>query len=159
MLLLLLLLLVSGFTIYFPCIVPPCSGTVRLSRGIATPVPPYHIARSNQISQHRGTSLFLLLQMFSDPQELSDLGPSVSLPFNNILTITEYNAALSFSSWVIEGVGGSWGTAPQPYMPPRPVTGIVLLYGDGVCFLWGTNWTVSTATSSQYLAVNCEPIV
>jgi hypothetical protein len=22
-----------------------------------------------------------------------------------------------------------------------------------------TNWTVSTATSSQYLAVNCEPIV
>jgi hypothetical protein len=37
--------------------------------------------------------------------------------------------------------------------------GIALLYGDGVCFLWGTNWTVSTATSSQYLAVNCEPIV
>jgi hypothetical protein len=34
----------------------------------------------------------------------------------------------------------------QPYRPPRPVTGIVLLYGDGVCFLWGTNWTVSTAT-------------
>jgi hypothetical protein len=34
-----------------------------------------------------------------------------------------------------------------------------LLYGDGVCFLWGTNWTVSTATSSQYLAVNCEPTV
>jgi hypothetical protein len=43
--------------------------------------------------------------------------------------------------------------------PPRPVTGIALLYGDGVCFLWGTNWTVSTATSSQYLEVNCEPIV
>jgi hypothetical protein len=42
----------------------------------------------------------------------------------------------------------------QPYRPPRPVTGIALLYGDGVCFLWGTNWTVSTATSSQYLAVN-----
>jgi hypothetical protein len=42
----------------------------------------------------------------------------------------------------------------QPY---RPVTGIALLYGDGVCFLWGINWTVSTATSSQYLAVNCEP--
>jgi hypothetical protein len=37
--------------------------------------------------------------------------------------------------------------------------GIALLYGDGVCFLWGTNWTVSTATNSQYLAVNCEPIV
>jgi hypothetical protein len=34
-----------------------------------------------------------------------------------------------------------------------------LLYGDGVCFQWGTNWTVSTATSSQYLAVKCEPIV
>jgi hypothetical protein len=47
----------------------------------------------------------------------------------------------------------------QPYRPPRPVTGIALLYGDGVCFLWGTNWTVSTATCSQYLAVNCEPIV
>jgi hypothetical protein len=28
-----------------------------------------------------------------------------------------------------------------------------------MCFLWGTNWTVSTATSSQYLAVNSEPIV
>jgi hypothetical protein len=24
---------------------------------------------------------------------------------------------------------------PQPYRPPRPVTGIALLYGDGVCFL------------------------
>jgi hypothetical protein len=36
--------------------------------------------------------------------------------------------------------------------------GIALPYGDGVCFLWGTNWTVSTATSSQYLAVNCELI-
>jgi hypothetical protein len=23
----------------------------------------------------------------------------------------------------------------QPYSPPRPVTGIALLYGDGVCFL------------------------
>jgi hypothetical protein len=47
----------------------------------------------------------------------------------------------------------------QPYRPPRSVAGIALLYGDGVCFLWGANWTVSTATSSQYLAVNCEPIV
>jgi hypothetical protein len=47
----------------------------------------------------------------------------------------------------------------QPYRPPKPVSGIALLYGDGVCFLWGTNWTVSTATSSQYLTVNCEPIV
>jgi hypothetical protein len=47
----------------------------------------------------------------------------------------------------------------QPYRPPRHVTGIALLYGAWVCFLWGTNWTVSTATSSQYLAVNCEPIV
>jgi hypothetical protein len=37
----------------------------------------------------------------------------------------------------------------QLYRPPRPVTGMALLYGDGVCFLWGTNWTVSTATSSQ----------
>jgi hypothetical protein len=45
----------------------------------------------------------------------------------------------------------------QPYRPAQPVTGIVLHYG-GVCFLLGTNWTVSTATSSQYLAVNCEPI-
>jgi hypothetical protein len=42
---------------------------------------------------------------------------------------------------------------------PLPVTAIALLYGDGVCFLLGTNWTVSTATTSQYLAVNCEPIV
>jgi hypothetical protein len=40
----------------------------------------------------------------------------------------------------------------QPYRPPRPVTRIAILYGDGVCFLWGTNWTVSTATRSQYLA-------
>jgi hypothetical protein len=24
---------------------------------------------------------------------------------------------------------------PQPYIPPRLVTGIALLYGDGVCFL------------------------
>jgi hypothetical protein len=48
---------------------------------------------------------------------------------------------------------------PYEYRPPRPVTGIALLYGDGMYFLWGTNWTVSTATSSQYLAVNCEPIV
>jgi hypothetical protein len=47
----------------------------------------------------------------------------------------------------------------QPYRPPRPVTGIALLHGDGVCFLLDTNWTVSTATSSQYLAVNYEPIV
>jgi hypothetical protein len=47
----------------------------------------------------------------------------------------------------------------QPYRPSRPVTGIALHYGDGVSFLWVTNWTVSTATSSQYLAVNCEPIV
>jgi hypothetical protein len=47
----------------------------------------------------------------------------------------------------------------QSYRPPMPVTGIALLYGDGVCFLQGTNWTVTTATSSQYLAVNCEPIV
>jgi hypothetical protein len=47
----------------------------------------------------------------------------------------------------------------QPYRPPRPVAGIALLYGDGICFLWGTNGTVSTATSSQYLAVNREPIV
>jgi hypothetical protein len=41
----------------------------------------------------------------------------------------------------------------QLYIPARPVTGIALLYEDGVCFLWGTNWTVSTATSSQYLAL------
>jgi hypothetical protein len=47
----------------------------------------------------------------------------------------------------------------QSYRPPLPVTRIALLYRDWVCFLWGTNWTVSTATSSQYLAVNCEPIV
>jgi hypothetical protein len=47
----------------------------------------------------------------------------------------------------------------QHYRTSRPVTGIALLYGDGTCFLWGTNWTVSTATSSQYLAVNCEPTV
>jgi hypothetical protein len=47
----------------------------------------------------------------------------------------------------------------QPYRPLRPVKGIALLYGQGVCFLWGTNWTVSTATSSQYLAVNSEPII
>jgi uncharacterized protein YunC (DUF1805 family) len=47
----------------------------------------------------------------------------------------------------------------QPYRLPRPVTGIALLYGEGVCFLWGTNWTEVTATSSQYLAVNCEQIV
>jgi hypothetical protein len=47
----------------------------------------------------------------------------------------------------------------QPYRHPRPVTGIALLYGEEVWFLWGTNWTVRTATSSQYLAVNCEPIV
>jgi hypothetical protein len=47
----------------------------------------------------------------------------------------------------------------QPYRPPRAVTGIALLYGAGVRFLRGTNWTVSTATSNQYLAVNCEPIV
>jgi hypothetical protein len=47
----------------------------------------------------------------------------------------------------------------QPYRPARPVMGIALLYGDRVCFPWGTNWTVSTATSNQYLTVNCEPIV
>jgi hypothetical protein len=47
----------------------------------------------------------------------------------------------------------------QPYRPSQPVTRIALLYGDGVCFVWDTNWTVSTATSSQYLAVNYEPIV
>jgi hypothetical protein len=47
----------------------------------------------------------------------------------------------------------------QPHKTPRPVTGIALHYRDGVCFLWGTNWTVSTVTSSQYLAVNCEPTV
>jgi hypothetical protein len=47
----------------------------------------------------------------------------------------------------------------QLHDPPRPVTRIALLYGNGVCFLWITNWTLSTATSSQYLAVNCEPIV
>jgi hypothetical protein len=47
----------------------------------------------------------------------------------------------------------------QPYRLPRSVTGIALLYGDWMSFLWGTNWPVSTATSSQYLAVNCEPIV
>jgi hypothetical protein len=37
----------------------------------------------------------------------------------------------------------------QSYRPPRPVTRIDLLYRDGVCFPWGTNWTVSTATSSR----------
>jgi hypothetical protein len=37
----------------------------------------------------------------------------------------------------------------QPYRPPRPVAGIPLLYGHGVCFLWGTNWIVSTATNSH----------
>jgi hypothetical protein len=42
----------------------------------------------------------------------------------------------------------------QHYRPPRTVTEIALLYGDGVCFLWGTNWTVSTATSSQYLQLS-----
>jgi hypothetical protein len=47
----------------------------------------------------------------------------------------------------------------QPYRTQKSLTGIVLLYGDGVCFLWGTYWTESTATSSQYLAINCEPIV
>jgi hypothetical protein len=47
----------------------------------------------------------------------------------------------------------------QPYRLPRPVTGIALLYGDGVCLLRGTNWAKSTATSGQYLAVNCEPII
>jgi hypothetical protein len=26
-------------------------------------------------------------------------------------------------------------------------------------YVWGTNWTVSSTTSSQYLAVNCEPTV
>jgi hypothetical protein len=34
-----------------------------------------------------------------------------------------------------------------------------LYFMETECFLWGTNWTVRTATSSQYLAVNCEPIV
>jgi hypothetical protein len=34
------------------------------------------------------------------------------------------------------------------------LTGIALLYGDGVYFLVGTIWTVSPATSIQYLAVN-----
>jgi hypothetical protein len=42
----------------------------------------------------------------------------------------------------------------QPYRPPLPVKGIALRYGDGLYFLWGTNWTISTATSSQYLAVD-----
>jgi hypothetical protein len=37
--------------------------------------------------------------------------------------------------------------------PEDVVTSKALLYGDGVCFLWGTNWTVSTARSSQYLTV------
>jgi hypothetical protein len=41
----------------------------------------------------------------------------------------------------------------QPSRPPRHITRIALLYGDEVCFLWDMNWTVSTATSSQYLAV------
>jgi hypothetical protein len=34
-----------------------------------------------------------------------------------------------------------------------------LYFMETMCFLRGTNWTVSTATSSQYLAVNCEPTV
>jgi hypothetical protein len=46
----------------------------------------------------------------------------------------------------------------QPQRPPRPVTGIALLYGDSVLPV-RYKLTVSTATSSQYLAVNCEPIV
>jgi hypothetical protein len=37
---------------------------------------------------------------------------------------------------------------PHPYRSPGPVTGIALLYGDGVCFLWGTNWTVSIQVGS-----------
>jgi hypothetical protein len=52
-----------------------------------------------------------------------------------------------------------WAPSLQPYRPPRSVTGIALLYGEGLCFLWGTNWNVSTATSSQYLPINCEPTV
>jgi hypothetical protein len=36
----------------------------------------------------------------------------------------------------------------QPYRPPWPVKRTVLLYGDGVCFLWGTNWTVLLQVAS-----------
>jgi hypothetical protein len=61
------------------------------------------------------------------------------------------------STYCLENVGSL--TSHNPIGLQGLLTGIALLYGDGMCFLSGTNWTVSTATSSQYLAVNCEPIV
>jgi hypothetical protein len=90
------------------------------------------------------------------------------------LPVTEMRTRNSF--WRVNGSQGIMLTASQTsvsrlsrqcgilnisqrYRSPRPVMGIALLFGEGVCFLWGTNWTVSTATSSQYLTVNCYPIV
>jgi hypothetical protein len=46
----------------------------------------------------------------------------------------------------------------QLYRPPRPVTEITLLYGDGVYFLWGTNWTVSMLQVASISQLTVSPL-